>query len=69
MKIELSDETISDIKQELKDTYIIFKIDLDRFVKTRKCLGYVSFNYKEEKKHLSEMVKSLGVLLNYYEIE
>ena len=41
MKIELSDETISDIKQELKDTYIIFKIDLDRFVKTRKGLGYV----------------------------
>ena len=41
MKIELSDETISDIKQELKDTYIIFKIDLDRFVKTRKGSGYV----------------------------
>ena len=42
MKIELSDETIRNvIKQELKDTYIMFKLDLDKFVKTRKDLGYV----------------------------
>ena len=42
MKNDLSDETIGNIiKQELKDTYIIFKIDLDRCVKTRKGSGYV----------------------------
>ena len=42
MKIELSDETIRNIiKQELKDTYIMFKLDLDRCIKTRKGLGYV----------------------------
>ena len=40
--VELSDETIGNIiKQELKDTYIMFKIDLDRCIKTRKGLVYV----------------------------
>ena len=42
MKIELSDETIRNIiKQELKDKYIMFKLDLDKFVKTRKGLEFV----------------------------
>ncbi len=42
MKIELSDETIRNIiKQELKDTYIMFKLALDRCIKIRKDLGYV----------------------------
>ena len=42
MKIEISNETIRNIiKQELKDTYIIFKIDLDRCIKTRKGLEFV----------------------------
>ena len=70
MKIELSNETIRNIiKQELKYRCIKTRKGLDRCVKTRKGSGYVSFNYKEEKKHLSEMVKSLEVLLNYYGIE
>ena len=41
MKIEISNETIRNIiKQELKDTYIMFKLDLDRCIKTRKGSGF-----------------------------
>ena len=70
MQIDLPDETIRILViKELKETYNMFKSDLEKCIRIKKGLGYISYNYREDKKYLLNITKSLEVLLEFYGVK